>query len=219
MELKGSQTEKNLLIAFAGESQARNRYTYYAGEAKKAGYEYIAAIFLETAENEKEHAKVFFKHLGEGTAEIVAGYPFHLGDTLSNLIAAAEGEHYEWTTLYQNFAIVADQEGFKDIAASFREIAKVEHFHESRYQALAERCQERHPVQAWRNGHLALPQLRLHRQGQGGPGILPFLQASPGLLRGAGGKLPVKVRAVPAAASRQPFCCRRFHGPNSARGD
>ena len=138
MELKGSQTEKNLLIAFAGESQARNRYTYYAGEAKKAGYEYIAAIFLETAENEKEHAKVFFKHLGEGSAEIVAGYPFHLGDTLSNLIAAAEGENFEWTTLYQNFAIVADQEGFKDIAVSFREIAKVEHFHEFRYQALAD---------------------------------------------------------------------------------
>ena len=202
MELKGSQTEKNLLIAFAGESQARNRYTYYAGEAKKAGYEYIAAIFLETAENEKEHAKVFFKHLGEGSAEIVAGYPFHLGDTLSNLIAAAEGENFEWTTLYQNFAIVADQEGFKDIAASFREIAKVEHFHESRYRALAER-QERHPVQARRNGHLALPQLRLHRQGQGGPGILPILQASPGLLRGAGGKLPVKAvrsgRGQPAA--------------------
>ena len=142
MELKGSQTEKNLLIAFAGESQARNRYTYYAGEAKKAGYEYIAAIFLETAENEKEHAKVFFKHLGEGSAEIVAAYPFHLGDTLSNLIAAAEGENFEWTTLYQNSAIVADQEGFKDIAASFREIAKVEHFHESRYQALAERCKQ-----------------------------------------------------------------------------
>jgi rubrerythrin len=138
MELKGSQTEKNLLIAFAGESQARNRYTYYTGEAKKAGYEYIAAIFLETAENEKEHAKVFFKHLGEGSAEIAAGFPFHLGDTLSNLTAAAEGEHFEWTTLYQNFAIVADQEGFKDIAASFREIAKVEHFHESRYQALVD---------------------------------------------------------------------------------
>jgi rubrerythrin len=137
MELKGSQTEKNLLIAFAGESQARNRYTYYAGEAKKAGYEYIAAIFLETAENEKEHAKVFFKHLGEGTAEIVAGYPFHLGDTLSNLEAAVAGEHYEWTTLYQNFGDVAAQEGFPEIAASFREIAKVEHFHESRYQALA----------------------------------------------------------------------------------
>jgi rubrerythrin len=138
MELKGSQTEKNLLIAFAGESQARNRYTFYAGEAKKAGYELIAAIFLETAENEKEHAKVFFKHLGEGAAEIVAGYPFHLGDTLSNLLAAAEGENYEWTTMYQNFAEVAEQEGFKEIAASFREIAKVEHFHEARYRALAE---------------------------------------------------------------------------------
>jgi rubrerythrin len=138
MQLKGSQTEKNLLIAFAGESQARNRYSYYAGEAKKAGYEYIAAIFQETAENEKEHAKVFFKHLEEGTAEIVAGYPFHLGDTLSNLIAAAEGENYEWTTMYQNFAEEAEKEGFKEIANSFREIAKVEHFHEFRYRALAE---------------------------------------------------------------------------------
>jgi rubrerythrin len=137
MELKGSQTEKNLLIAFAGEAQARNRYTYYAGEARKAGYEYIAAVFLETAENEKEHAKVFFKHLGEGSADIVAGYPFHLGDTLSNLEAAAEGEKYEWTTMYQDFANVAEQEGFKEIAISFREIAKVEHFHESRYRALA----------------------------------------------------------------------------------
>jgi rubrerythrin len=137
MELKGSQTEKNLLIAFAGESQARNRYTYYASVAKKEGYEQIAAIFLETAENEKEHAKVFFKHLGEGTAEITAGFPFHLGDTLTNLLAAAEGENYEWTTMYQNFAEVAKKEGFKEIAASFREIAKVEKFHESRYRALA----------------------------------------------------------------------------------
>ena len=138
MPLQGSKTEKNLLIAFAGESQARNRYTFYAGEARKAGFEYIAAIFQETADNEKEHAKVFFKHLGEGTAEIVAGYPFHLGDTLSNLAAAAEGENFEWTTLYQNFAAEADQEGFKEIAASFREIAKVEKFHEVRYRALME---------------------------------------------------------------------------------
>jgi rubrerythrin len=128
--------KKNLLIAFAGESQARNRYTYYASEAKKAGYEYIAAIFLETAENEKEHAKVFFKYLKEGTAEIVAGYPFHLGDTVSNLLAAAEGENYEWTTMYQNFAEEAEREGFKEIATSFREIAKVENFHENRYRAL-----------------------------------------------------------------------------------
>ncbi|MBM4275433.1 MAG: rubrerythrin family protein [Deltaproteobacteria bacterium] len=139
MDLKGSQTEKNLLIAFAGESQARNRYTYYAGEARKAGYEYIAAIFLETADNEKEHAKVFFKHLtenGSGQADIIAGYPFHQKDTLSNLEAAAQGENYEWTTMYQNFAEVADQEGFPDIARSFREIAKVEKFHEARYLAL-----------------------------------------------------------------------------------
>jgi rubrerythrin len=141
MELKGSQTEKNLLIAFAGESQARNRYTYYASVAKKEGYEQIAAIFLETAENEKEHAKVFFKHLGKGQAEIAAGYPFHLGDTLSNLEAAAEGENYEWTTMYQNFAEVAHQEGFKEIAVSFREIAKVEKFHEARYRALAAHLQ------------------------------------------------------------------------------
>lgn len=142
MELHGSQTEKNLLTAFAGESQARNRYTFYAGEARKAGYEYIAAIFLETAENEKEHAKVFYKHLGEGTAEIFAGYPFHLGDTLSNLGAAAAGENFEWTTLYQDFAAVAEKEGFKEIAASFREIAKVEKFHEARYRALMEHVQK-----------------------------------------------------------------------------
>ncbi len=138
MQLQGSQTQKNLLIAFAGESQARNRYTFYAGEARKAGYEYIAAIFQETADNEKEHAKVFYQHLGEGTAEIFAGYPFHLGDTLSNLTAAAEGENYEWTTLYQNFAEEAAKEGFKEIAASFREIARVEKFHEARYRALLE---------------------------------------------------------------------------------
>ncbi len=136
--IKGTRTEQNLLKAFAGESQARNRYTYYAGEARKAGYEQIAAIFQETADNEQEHAKVFFQHLGEGTVEIFAGYPFHLGDTLSNLAAAAEGENYEWTTLYQNFAAEAEKEGFKEIAQSFREIAKVEKFHEARYRALLE---------------------------------------------------------------------------------
>jgi rubrerythrin len=141
MNLKGTQTEKNLLIAFAGESQARNRYTYYASEARKAGYEYIAAIFLETADNEKEHAKVFFKHLTTGggdMAEIAAAYPFHLGDTLTNLEAAAAGENYEWTTMYQNFAEVAEKEGFREVAISFREIAKVEKFHEARYRALIE---------------------------------------------------------------------------------
>lgn len=139
MNLKGSRTEKNLLIAFAGEAQARNRYTFYASEARKAGYEQISAIFLETADNEKEHAKVFFKHLtqgGSGEAEIEAGYPFHLGDTASNLAAAAAGENYEWTTMYQDFAKVAEEEGFAEVATSFREIAKVEEFHESRYRAL-----------------------------------------------------------------------------------
>lgn len=141
MNLKGTKTEQNLLTAFAGEAQARNRYTFYAGEARKAGYEMIAAIFLETADNEKEHAEVFFKHLtrgNSGKAEIVAGYPFHLGDTASNLEAAAEGEKYEWTTMYQDFAKVADEEGFRDVAISFREIAKVEKFHEERYRALLE---------------------------------------------------------------------------------
>ena len=141
MNLKGTKTEQNLLTAFAGEAQARNRYTYYASEARKAGYEMIAAIFLETAENEKEHAKVFFKHLtegGGGQAEIAAGYPFHLGDTASNLEAAAKGEKYEWTTMYQDFAKVADEEGFGEVAMSFREIAKVEKFHEERYRALLE---------------------------------------------------------------------------------
>lgn len=156
MYLKGSQTEKNLLIAFAGESQARNRYTFYASEARKAGYELIAAIFLETADNEKEHAKVFFQHLtagGSGQAEIMAGYPFHLKDTASNLEAAAAGENYEWTTMYQDFARVAEQEGFREIAVSFREIAKVEKFHEARYRALLEHLragtlfQRREPVQ------------------------------------------------------------------------
>ena len=145
MHLKGTQTEKNLLIAFAGESQARNRYTYYASEARKAGLEYIAAIFLETADNEKEHAKVFFQHLAGGggdLADIAAGYPFHLGDTLSNLKAAAAGENYEWTTMYQDFAKVADSEGFKEVAISFREIANVEKFHEARYRALIDLVQK-----------------------------------------------------------------------------
>jgi rubrerythrin len=142
MNLKGTRTEKNLLTAFAGEAQARNRYTYYASEARKAGYELISAIFLETADNEKEHAKVFFKHLtggGSGEVEVAAGFPYHLGDTASNLEAAAAGENYEWTTMYQDFAKIADEEGFREVAISFREIAKVEKFHEERYRALLAR--------------------------------------------------------------------------------
>jgi rubrerythrin len=137
MDLKGSKTEKNLLAAFAGESQARNRYTYFASKARKEGYEQIAAIFLETADNEKEHAKLFFNLLKGGEVEIVASYPAGVvGSTADNLKAAADGEKLEWTTLYQNFADIARQEGFSEAAATFTQVAQVEKYHESRYLAL-----------------------------------------------------------------------------------
>jgi rubrerythrin len=135
--VKGTQTEKNLLAAFAGESQARNRYTYFASAARKEGFEQIANIFAETADNEKEHAKVFFKHLEGGDAEIVATYPAGMiKETKSNLEAAAAGENLEWTTLYADFAKIAADEGFPEISRSFEQIAKVEKFHESRYRKL-----------------------------------------------------------------------------------
>ncbi|MFH1876417.1 MAG: rubrerythrin [Candidatus Omnitrophota bacterium] len=135
--IKGSKTEKNLLASFAGESQARNRYTYFASAAKKEGYEQISNIFLETAENEKEHAKVFFKHLEGGDVEITAQYPAGvIGNTRANLEAAAAGENMEWTILYSDFAKTANDEGFPDVACSFEQIAKVEKFHESRYRGL-----------------------------------------------------------------------------------
>jgi len=135
--IKGTKTEKNLLAAFAGESQARNRYTYYASAAKKEGFEQIAHIFLETAENEKEHAKIFFKHLEGGEVEITAAYPAGvIGDTKKNLEAAAAGENLEWTTLYANFAKVAKEESFPEVERSFEQISKVEKFHESRYRKL-----------------------------------------------------------------------------------
>jgi len=137
--LRGTQTEKNLLAAFAGESQARNRYTYFASAARKEGLEQIANIFLETAENEKEHAKVFFKHLEGGDAQVTATYPAgRIGDTKSNLEAAAAGENLEWTTIYQDFAKTAQNEDFPEIARSFEQIAKVEKFHESRYRKLVD---------------------------------------------------------------------------------
>ena len=127
MELKGSQTEKNLLAAFAGESQARMRYTFFASVAKKEGYEQISAIFNETAGNEKEHAELFFKHLKGGVVEITASYPAgEIKTTLENLKAAAEGERLEWETLYPKFAEIAEKEGFEDIAQTFRGVAKVE---------------------------------------------------------------------------------------------
>ena len=124
MELKGTKTEQNLMTAFAGESQARNKYTYFASVAKKAGYEQIAAIFLQTAENEKEHAKLWFKALGE------------LGNTAENLLHAAEGENYEWTDMYDTFAKEAEEEGFTELAAQFRGVAAIEKTHEERYRAL-----------------------------------------------------------------------------------
>ncbi len=148
----GTKTEQNLWAAFAGESQARNKYTYFASVAKKAGYEQIAELFLKTAENEKEHAKLWFKHLGE------------LGDTAENLLHAAEGENYEWTDMYDNMAKDAEEEGFTDLAAQFRAVAAIEKTHEERYRALlhnveAKEVFEKSGVQVWecRNcGHVAI---------------------------------------------------------------
>jgi len=135
--VKDTKTEQNLLKAFAGESQARNRYTYFASAAKKEGFEQISHIFTETAENEKEHAKVFFKHLEGGDLEITATYPAGaIKDTKTNLAEAAAGENLEWTTLYSDFARAAKDEGFPEVARSFEQIAKVEKFHESRYRKL-----------------------------------------------------------------------------------
>jgi rubrerythrin len=136
--LKGTRTEENLLAAFAGESQARNRYTYFASAAKKEGFIQISNIFTETAENEKEHAKVFFKHFEGGDVEVTAAYPAgKIQDTLKNLEAAAAGENLEWTVLYKDFAAIAREEGFPEIAVSFEQVAKVERFHEARYRKLA----------------------------------------------------------------------------------
>jgi len=151
-KFKGSKTEKNLWEAFAGESQARNKYTYFASVAKKAGYEQIAALFLKTADNEKEHAKLWFKALGE------------LGTTEENLKAAAEGENYEWTDMYDRMAKEADEEGFHELAEQFRGVAKVEKAHEDRYRALLNNVEtkkvfEKAGVTIWecRNcGHLAI---------------------------------------------------------------
>ncbi|MFC1912365.1 rubrerythrin [Chloroflexota bacterium] len=137
ISIKGSKTERNLLKAFAGESQARNRYAYFSSAARKEGYEQVANIFIETAENEKEHAKVFFKYLEGEEVEITASYPAGIiKDTKANLEASAAGENMEWTTIYADFAKVARDEGFIDIASSFEQIAKVEKFHESRYRKL-----------------------------------------------------------------------------------
>lgn len=137
--IKGSKTEKNLLKSFAGESQARNRYNFFASVARKEGYVQIQRIFEETSANEKEHAKVFFKHLEGGDVEITANYPAgKIGTTEENLLAAAEGELMEWGTLYPEFKKIAREEGFLDVAESFEEIAEVEEEHEKRYRKLLE---------------------------------------------------------------------------------
>ena len=161
MDLKGTKTEKNLMAAFAGESQARNKYTYFASVAKKEGYEQIAAIFEQTANNEKEHAKMWFKALGG------------LGDTAGNLLAAAEGENYEWTDMYDTFAKEAEEEGFKALAFQFRAVAAIEKAHEERYRALLSNVEmqkvfEKSDETMWecRNcGHLVM--------GKKAPGVCP----------------------------------------------
>lgn len=137
VKFNGSDTEKNLLTAFAGESQARNRYTFFASVARKEGYEQIAALFLQTAEEEKEHGKLFFKLLKGGDVEITASYPAGvIGDTKANLAAAAAGELMEWGTIYPKFAATAENEGFKDIAYLFKMVGEVETLHEARYKKL-----------------------------------------------------------------------------------
>ena len=154
--LKGTKTEKNLLTAFAGESQARNRYTYFASKAKKEGYEQISGIFAETADNEKEHAERLFKFLEGGEAEVTAAFPAGIiGKTVDNLKAAAAGENHEHTTMYPEFAKIADEEGFNEIASVFRSIAVAEKQHEKRYLALAENIEKdrifkRDKVVKWR---------------------------------------------------------------------
>ena len=161
MDFKGTKTEQNLMAAFAGESQARNKYTYFASVAKKEGYEQIAAIFQQTADNEKEHAKLWFKHLGG------------LGDTAANLLAAAEGENYEWTDMYESFAKDAEEEGFKALAFQFRAVAAIEKAHEERYRALLSNVEmqkvfEKSEETMWecRNcGHLVM--------GKKAPGVCP----------------------------------------------
>ena len=132
MDFKGSKTEKNLLEAFSGESMARNKYTFYASQARKDGYEYIARIFEETANNEKEHAKIWFKYLNNGS----------ISDTKSNLKDACKSEYYEWTTMYKNFAKTAKEEGFDDIAAHFERVLTVEKFHNERYDKLLEQVKQ-----------------------------------------------------------------------------
>ncbi len=166
----GTQTEKNLIAAFAGESQARNKYTYFASKAKKEGYEQIAALFLKTADNEKEHAKIWFKEL-EG-----------IGTTAENLAAAADGENYEWTDMYEGFAKTAEEEGFNELAQKFRLVAEIEKHHEERYRALLNNVETAKVFEK-------MPQLRSYRSRHKGSRGLSCLRSSAELLRGSRRKL------------------------------
>lgn len=140
--LEGTRTHQNLVNSFAGECQARMRYTYFASVAKKEGYEQISAIFTETADNEKEHAELFYKHLSPGKYNVNAAYPFQLSTTVENLKSAAGGEHEEWTELYLNAEKIADEEGFHEVANTFRQVLEVEKHHEARYLALIKNIEE-----------------------------------------------------------------------------
>jgi len=175
--IKGSQTEKNLLAAFAGESQARNRYTYFASAAKKAGFEQIAAIFLETAENEKEHAKRFFKFLEGGEVEITAAYPAGIiGDTAQNLKAAADGEKMEWTMIYTDFAATAEKEGYPEVATAFKMIGKVELEHEKRYRALLDNILSGRVFKKGKAERWACRNCGYVHEGPEAPGLCPACQ-------------------------------------------
>jgi rubrerythrin len=197
MSLKGTQTEKNLLTAFAGESQARNRYTYYAGQAKKEGYEQIAAIFEETANQEKEHAKRLFKFLEGGEAQIQASFPAGvIGKTVENLKEAAAGEHYETTEMYPGFAQTAQKEGFVEIAAVFKTIAVAEKRHEDRYVNWP-RTSPMAPCSTPNARALGVSKLRLCPRGSRCAEGLPGLRPPPGPLRDRSGQL---LRPAPACA-------------------
>ena len=171
-ELKGTKTEANLQTAFAGESMARNKYTYYASKAKKDGYVQIGKLFEETANNEKEHAKIWFKLLHGG----------EMPDTAANLLDAAEGENYEWTDMYAGFAVTAREEGFDEIADLFEKVAAIEKMHEERYVQLETSLRGRQGLFIrFRGNPLDLPELRIYSQGQGAAGCLPHLYVSQGI--------------------------------------
>lgn len=140
--LKGTKTELNLANAFAGESQARNRYTYFASVAKKEGYEQISALFIETANNEKEHAELFYKHIGDGHFDVKSNYPFLLGSTAENLKFSADGEHEEWSKLYFEASIIAKEEGFDEISDTFKQVLEAEKHHELRFRTLLKNVEE-----------------------------------------------------------------------------